>query len=76
MNTPKQTFPATNKSVLHNSPRCGRIDAEQRWLMCPACGQWKVLRLLPNTEARNLPVYCKRCHKESIVNIPHESQSQ
>lgn len=38
--------------------------------MCPACGRGKVLRLLPNTEARNLVVHCKMCKQESIVNIP------
>lgn len=37
--------------------------------MCPACGRAKVLRLLPDTEARNLVVHCKVCKKESIVNI-------
>lgn len=71
MNQVCKTFP----DALHNSPACDIISAEQKWLMCPACGQFKVLRLLPNTQAKNLPVYCKRCHKESIVNIQNESQS-
>lgn len=70
MNTANKTF----RDVLHNSPACDRIKSNKGWLICPACGQWKVLRILPNTEARNLPVYCKRCHQESIVNIPVESQ--
>ena len=38
--------------------------------MCPACGRGKVLKLLPETEAKKLIVHCKRCNKESIVNIP------
>ncbi|HIT31669.1 MAG TPA: conjugal transfer protein [Candidatus Enterenecus stercoripullorum] len=37
--------------------------------MCPACGRQKVLRLRPGTQAKDLPVYCKRCGQESIVNI-------
>ena len=40
--------------------------------MCPACGKQKVLRLLPNTNAKDLVVFCKRCNKESIVNISPE----
>lgn len=40
--------------------------------MCPACGKHKVLRLTPTTVAKDLPVYCKRCGKESIVNIPNQ----
>ena len=39
--------------------------------MCPVCGQ-KLLRLLSTTTVEDLPVYCKRCHQESIVNIPPE----
>lgn len=41
--------------------------------MCPACGKHKLLRLEPDTAAENLPVYCKRCGTESIVNIKHLS---
>lgn len=37
--------------------------------MCPACGKHKVLRLEAETVAENLPVFCKRCGRESIVNI-------
>lgn len=50
----------------------GKIRTNNGWLMCPACGKHKVLRLTPKTEAKNLPVFCKRCGKESIVNIPFE----
>lgn len=73
MNTPKQTFPG----VLQSDTGCGKmLPVQNGWLICPACRQWKVLRLLPDTEVKHLPVYCKRCHKESIVNIPAKSQSQ
>ena len=74
MNAVKQTFSDQTKQVLHNSLACGKINANQEWLTCPACGQFKVLRLLPETEAKNLPVFCKRCRTESIVNIPNKSQ--
>lgn len=37
--------------------------------MCPVCGKGKVLKLLDHTIAHDLPVYCRRCGKESIVNI-------
>lgn len=51
---------------------CGKIKTNLRWFACPACGK-KLLRLESDTEARNLPVYCKSCHREIIVNI---SQSE
>ena len=49
--------------------------ANQRRYLCPACGKHTVLWLLPNTEVKNLPVKCKRCGVESIVNILFESES-
>ena len=45
------------------------IKVKNGWVMCPVCGRGKVLRLEPKTRASNLPVYCKLCGKESIVNI-------
>lgn len=56
--------------MLNSQKECGKIKTNQGWLMCPACGRGKVLRLLPKTEAKNLIVHCKICKQESIVNIP------
>ena len=36
---------------------------------CPACGKHTVLWLLPTTEVKDLPIKCKLCGKESVVNI-------
>lgn len=46
-------------------------DAEKnlRRFLCPLCGKHTVLWLLPDTEIKNLPIKCKRCGKESIVNV-------
>ena len=54
---------------LNSQKKCGKIETKPRWLKCPACGLGKVLKLIPGTSASNLVVYCKRCGKESIVNI-------
>lgn len=72
MDTQYQTF----RDNLTTPKRYDKIKANNGWLICPACGQWKVLRLLPETEAKNLIVYCKRCHRESVVNILPECQRQ
>lgn len=53
-----QTQKESDKLVVRNG-----------WLMCPCCGKGKVLKILRNTIARDLPVYCRRCGQESIVNI-------
>lgn len=44
--------------------------SEQKRFLCPVCGKHTVLWLLPTTQVKDLPIKCKRCGKESIVNIP------
>lgn len=56
--------------LLTTSREDDKINANKRWVMCPMCGRGKVLLVFKNTKACNLPVYCKMCKKESIVNIP------
>lgn len=46
----------------------GRIESSRGMLCCPVCGL-PIHKLLPETEARQFVIYCKRCHKESIVDI-------
>ena len=43
--------------------------------VCPFCGSKLPLRLLPETRLKDLPVYCKRCKKETIVNTEPEPES-
>lgn len=49
--------------------KCGIIRTNHRWFDCPVCGRTKILRLRPDLTARNLPVYCRACRTETIVNI-------
>lgn len=43
--------------------------------LCPFCGAKLPLRLLPSTKIADLPVYCKRCKKTTIVNTEPEPKS-
>lgn len=47
------------------------MKTNKRRFLCPVCGKHTVLFLLPTTEVKDLPVLCKRCGKESVVNIPN-----
>lgn len=38
-------------------------------VVCPRCGRKTQQRILPETQARRLPVYCKHCRSETIVDI-------
>lgn len=39
------------------------------WLMCPVCRSEKLLKLLTDTRARYLPLFCRQCKHESVVDI-------
>lgn len=54
---------------MKNAPKAGKLTAKNGWLICPACGRGKVLKLNPATRAVDLTVFCKVCGTESIVNI-------
>ena len=55
--------------MLQTKRNDGKLSTKDGWLLCPRCGRGKVLRLRPETRARSLPVYCKVCRTESVVNI-------
>ena len=62
--------------ALQGQANCGKLTAKDGWLMCPACGRGKVLKLREDTEVKNLEVCCKLCRQKSIVNIKSLSQSR
>ena len=70
MNAVHKTFAGQTNQVLHNSPACDRISTERKHVPCPVCGKGAVAYLLPTTAIRDLPVKCKRCGAESVLNIP------
>lgn len=45
-----------------------RIISSRPGLYCPDCGLL-LCKLLPETEARGLVVFCRKCKRETIVNI-------
>lgn len=38
------------------------------WIECPYCHH-KLLRVKPETQAKSLPVYCRVCKREIIIDI-------
>lgn len=47
----------------------GRVITKDGWIICPTCQKGKILKILPDSIVRNLPCKCKRCGRETIVNI-------
>ena len=55
------------QEILHPKPEAA--ETERRRFFCPSCNKHTVLWLLPSTEIKNLPIKCKRCGKENIINV-------
>lgn len=57
--------------ALHTSEKCAKmLTVKDGWLSCPVCLQnRKVLRITPQTTAKNLTVFCRKCKSELQVDI-------
>jgi uncharacterized protein YbaR (Trm112 family) len=47
------------------------LPAEKGSVTCPFCNK-KIARIEPDTEANNLPLFCRFCKREYIVDIRRE----
>lgn len=39
------------------------------WVLCPICGGKTRTKIKPDTEAKNLPIFCKICKNEVVMDI-------
>ncbi len=50
--------------------KTAKLVVRNGWVICPVCRRnHRLLRVEPETEARDLPVYCRDCKTELILNI-------
>jgi len=55
---------------LQRSIENGKIRVTNGWITCPICKRNKrLLRIEADTEAKGLPVFCKDCKTEIILDI-------
>ena len=55
---------------LQSAPMCGKLIVKDGWVTCPACRRnHRLIRVGMDTEAKRLPVYCRTCHSEIVLNI-------
>lgn len=47
---------------------------QEFWYTCPKCGFPKMLKIRADTKVQNLPAYCKKCKRESIINIDNRAE--
>lgn len=41
----------------------------EKWVLCPICGGKTRTKIRLDTEAKNLPIFCKICKNELLVDI-------
>lgn len=47
-----------------------KLSTKDGWLTCPVCRRnHRLLRITDATSARGLPVYCRTCRSEIILDI-------
>ena len=54
---------------IYDAQRETELDFKYGWVGCPACGNKKIKRIRRDTQARNLPLYCRKCKREYLVEI-------
>lgn len=56
--------------VLQSENVCGKVNVKNGWIVCPHCrSNHRLLRIDSKTEAKNLPVFCRICRHEIILDI-------
>lgn len=56
-------------ALLTPENRGRMVPSEGGFLHCPYCGNPKLLRIAPGTEAMRLPVWCRKCRRELVIDI-------
>lgn len=55
---------------MRTETKRGTLVTKDGWLTCPVCGRnHRLLRIGPETTAHGLPVYCRTCRSEIILDI-------
>lgn len=54
---------------MKENPKGGKIIIKDRCIVCPVCGRKTQQRVMPDTKAESLPIWCKWCRQQSIVDI-------
>lgn len=60
------------QNILQYGPKSSKIKTtEDGYIVCHICRSKTTQRLRPDTEAKNLRVWCRKCKQVTVVNIKH-----
>ena len=54
---------------MHTERERGKLIVRDGYVVCPSCKFNTTQRLRPDTEAKNLRVWCRKCKHVSVVDI-------
>lgn len=59
------------ENVLQNDRKAVKLMVDHRgWVTCPLCRRnHRLMRVLPDTRAQNLEVFCRDCKARYVLNI-------
>ncbi len=48
---------------------------QEKWLLCPVCGNKTRLKLREDTILEKFPLYCPKCRQETLINVQQMNMS-
>ena len=48
---------------------------QEKWLLCPVCGNKMRLKLREDTVLEKFPLFCPKCKQETIINVRQMNMS-
>lgn len=55
---------------MHNAQNGAKLSTKDGWITCPVCKRnHRLLRIYDDTTAHRLPIYCRTCRSEIILDI-------
>ena len=48
---------------------------QEKWLLCPVCGNKTRLKLREDTILENFPLYCPKCKQDTLINVQQMNMS-
>ena len=48
---------------------------QQKWLLCPVCGNKTRLKLREDTVLEKFPLFCPKCKQETLINVRQMNMS-
>ena len=48
---------------------------QEKWLLCPVCGNKTRLKLREDTILENFPLCCPKCKQETLINVQQMNMS-